>query len=74
VTIRNRAGDFLIGGLTRSWELRDGSIGSCDINYLTGKAVASKGLRERNKVIRTAFRPIKLADWSEQKIPGACRP
>jgi len=69
-----RAGDFLIGGLSRSWELRDGSIGSCDVNYLTGKAVASKGLPTRNKVIRTAVRPIKLADWSEQKIPGACRP
>ena len=63
-----RAGDFLIGGLSRSWELRDGSIGSCDVNYLTGKAVASKGLPRRNKVVRTVFRPIKLADWSEQKI------
>jgi hypothetical protein len=69
-----RAGDFLIGGLSRSWELRDGSIGSCDVNYLTGKAVASKGLRKRNKAIRTVFRPIKLADWSEQKTPRACRP
>jgi hypothetical protein len=69
-----RAGDFLIGGLSRSWELRDGSIGSCDVNYLTGKAVASKGLPRRNKVVRTVFRPIKLADWSEQKTPRACRP
>jgi hypothetical protein len=69
-----RAGDFLIGGLTRSWELRDGSIGSCDVNYLTGKAVASKGLSKRNKVITTVFRPIKLADWSEQKALRACRP
>jgi hypothetical protein len=69
-----RAGDFLIGGLSRSWELRDGSIGSCDVNYLTGKAVASKGLPRRSKVVRTVFRPIKLADWSEQKIPRACRP
>ena len=69
-----RAGDFLIGGLSRSWELRDGSIGSCDVNYLAGKAVASKGLPRRNKVVGTVFRPIKLADWSEQKIPRACRP
>ena len=68
-----RAGDFLIGGLSRSWELRDGSIGSCDVNYLAGKAVASKGLPRRSKVVRTVFRPIKLADWSEQKIPRACR-
>jgi len=69
-----RGGDFLIGGLSRSWELRDGSVGSCDVNYLTGKAVASKGLPTRNKVIRTAVRPIKLADWSEKKAPQACRP
>ena len=69
-----RAGDFLIGGLSRSWELRVGSIGSCDVNYLTGKAVASKGLPRRNKVVRTVFGPIKLADWSEQKTPRACRP
>jgi hypothetical protein len=31
--------------------------------------VASKGLSKRNKVIRTVFRPIKLADWSEHKHP-----
>jgi len=74
LSIVYRAGDFLVGGLTRSWELRDGSIGSCDVNYLTGKAVASKGLPKRNMVITTVFRPIKLADWSEQKTPRACRP
>ncbi|MEH2546976.1 hypothetical protein V1283_003621 [Bradyrhizobium sp. AZCC 2262] len=73
-SIAYRAGDFLVGGLTRSWELRDGRIGSCDVNYLTGKAVASKGLPTRNKVIRTALMPIKLADWSEQKTLRACRP
>jgi hypothetical protein len=50
------------------------SIGSCDVNYLTGKAVALKGLPRRRKGVRTVFRPIKLADWSEQKIPTACRP
>jgi hypothetical protein len=69
-----RAGDFLIGGLSRSWELRDGSVGSCDVNYLTGKGVASIGLPARNKAIRTAFGPIRLADWSEGRIPRACRP
>lgn len=69
-----RAGDFLIGGLSRSWELRNGSVGSCDVNYLTGKGVASNGLPARNKAIRTAFNPIRLADWSEERIPRACRP
>jgi hypothetical protein len=39
-----------------------------------GKTVASKGLAARNKVIRTAFGPIRLADWSEQKMPGRANP
>ena len=72
-TIVYRAGDFLVGGLSRSWELRDGSVGRCDVNYLTGKGVASKGLPARDKAIGTAFRPIRLADWSEEKMPRACR-
>ena len=73
-TIVYRAGDFLVGGFSRSWELRDGSVGSCDVNYLTGKGVASKGLPGRDRAIGTAFRPIRLADWSDEKIPRACRP
>ena len=72
-TIVYRAGDFLVGGFSRSWELRDGSVGSCDVNYLTGKGVASKGLPARDKAIGTAFRPIRLADWSDEKMPRACR-
>jgi hypothetical protein len=73
-TIVYRAGEFLVGGYTRSWELRDGSAGSCDVNYLTGKGVVSKGLPERAKPIKTVFRPIRLADWSDEKVPKACRP
>jgi hypothetical protein len=73
-TIVYRAGQFLVGGFSRSWELRDGSAGSCDVNYLTGKGVASKGLPERNKPIKTVFRPIRLADWSDEKVPKVCRP
>jgi hypothetical protein len=73
-TIVYRAGDFLVAGFSRSWELRDGSVGSCDVNYLTGKGVASKGLPARGKAVRTVFRPIRLADWSDEKIPRACRP
>ena len=69
-----RAGEFLVGGFSRNWELRDGSAGSCDVNFLSGKAVASKGLPERYRAIGPAFRPIRLADWSEEKMPKACRP
>jgi len=72
-TIVYRAGDFLVGGFSRSWELRDGSVGSCDVNYLTGKGVASKGLPARDKAIGTAFRPIRLADWSDDKRPEPCK-
>jgi hypothetical protein len=73
-TIVYRSGQFVVGGFSRSWELRDGSAGSCDVNYLTGKGVASKGLPERNKVIKMVFKPIRLADWSDGKMPSACRP
>jgi hypothetical protein len=73
-TIVHRAGQFLIGGFSRSWELRDGSAGSCDVNFLNGKGLASRGLSVRSTAIRTAFKPVRLADWSAEKMPGACRP
>ena len=34
---------FWSAGLSRSWELRDGSIGRCDVNYLTGKGGGVEG-------------------------------
>jgi hypothetical protein len=74
LTIVHRGGEFLIGGFSKSWELRDGSVGSCDVNYLTGKGVASRGLPKRDKPIRTVFHPVKLADWSETEGPRDCRP
>ena len=72
LTIVRRAGDFWIAGLTRSWDMRDSSVGSCDINYLTGKGVAARG-NAKSKPLKAKFRPIRLADWSEAKRPNACQ-
>ena len=72
LTIVRRNGNFWVAGLARSWDMRDGSVGSCAINYLTGKGVAARG-NARSKPIKAKFRPIKLADWSEYKRPKACQ-
>jgi hypothetical protein len=70
LTIVYRAGAFLVGGVTYDWDTRYG-IGSCDINFLTGKGVRSRGLAKA-KPLKRHFVPIKLADWSEDKRPKAC--
>ncbi len=72
LTIVRRNGNFWVAGLARSWDMRDGSVGSCAINYLTGKGVAARG-NARSKPIKAKFRPIKLADWSEYTRPKACQ-
>lgn len=70
LTIVHRRGRFLVGGLTHDWDTRSG-MGSCDINFLTGRGVASRGLA-KTKPIRTRFKPVALADWSDDKHPKAC--
>lgn len=74
LTIVYQGGKFLIGGFSEDWDLRDEGIGSCDINYLTGKGVVSHGLPERNKPIWATFKPVTLADWSETSAPKGCQP
>jgi hypothetical protein len=83
ITIAYRGGEFLVAGYTRSWvwnsevHKADGSwdmetlMGGCDINFLTGKGVASQSLDE-GKPLTEKFTPIKLSDWSEEKRPRAC--
>jgi len=68
--IAYRGGEFLVAGYTFDWDTRNG-IGSCDINFLTGKGVASHG-RSKSKPIKAKFAPVRLADWSEEKRPKAC--
>ena len=68
----SRRGEFWVAGFTHDWDMRDGSIRSCDINYLSGKGVASHGLGKR-KTIKRKFAAVKLSDWSEEMGPQACQ-
>ena len=73
LTIVHRGGQFVVAGVTYDWDTR-GGIGSCDINFLTGKGVATQGLREdkRTRRLNGKFTPVKLADWSDDKRPRVC--
>jgi hypothetical protein len=71
LTIVYRGRDFLVAGFSYSWETREGGVGGCDINFLTGKGVRSRGLA-RARPIRARFMPVKLADWSGDKEPKVC--
>ncbi|MFN0191125.1 MAG: hypothetical protein ACKVP5_03995 [Aestuariivirga sp.] len=80
LTIVSRRGEFLVAGFTRSWEWNvhtsdanvETTMGGCDINFLSGKGVAAKRLNE-DKPLPIKFKPIRLALWSERKLPKACR-
>jgi hypothetical protein len=67
LTIVYRGSDFFVAGFSYNWETREGA-GSCDINFLTGKGVRSRGLAKAKR-IRTRFTPVRLADWSVDKQP-----
>ena len=79
LTIVYRGGRFLVAGFSRSWEWNvqkaDGSVettlGSCDINYLTGKGVASQDLSD-GKPVAGKFLLKSLASWAADKRPKPC--
>jgi hypothetical protein len=73
LSIVHRGGDFLVAGLTRAWDTREGQ-GSCDIDFLTGRGIASTGLDDR-KPVEKRFRPmqVKLARWSDDRRQDACK-
>jgi hypothetical protein len=71
LTIVYRGGEFLVGGYTYSWDTRYGA-GTCDINYLTGKGFMIDGVDGKPVAIRGTFRPVRLADWTNQSFPKAC--
>ncbi|MGZ5853840.1 MAG: hypothetical protein ACXWJ0_06830 [Xanthobacteraceae bacterium] len=73
LTIVHRDGEFIVAGLIYSYERKDGAQGGCDINFLTGSGVVTKGLDGKPKPVREKLAPVKLADWSEKKYPKACR-
>ncbi|MDX8516787.1 hypothetical protein [Mesorhizobium dulcispinae] len=79
LTVVYRSGTFLVGGYSRNWDWNiqksDGTvettIGDCDINYLTGKATASRDL-EDGRPVKGRFKPVPLKDWSYEKRPKIC--
>jgi hypothetical protein len=72
LTVVYRRGAFWVARFAKDWDMRDGSIGHCDINFLTGKGVASRG-NGKPKPIKTKFKAFKLAGWSQDAQPKACR-
>jgi hypothetical protein len=72
LTVVHRRGGFWVAGFSNDWDMRDGSIGSCDINFLTGKGVASHS-NAKPRPIKAKFVPIKLSDWSEDRQLKTCR-
>jgi hypothetical protein len=72
LTIVHRGGDFLVAGFANAWEWRDRGSGGCDINFLSGKGVFWHGLNGKKKPIAAKFAPIRLADWSVERLPKAC--
>ena len=73
LTIVHRNKQFVVAGLTYGYELKDGTQGDCDINFLTGKGEWWKGIDGKRRPAAGKFTPVKLADWSGEKYPAACR-
>jgi hypothetical protein len=72
LTIVHRNGTFWVAGFANAWEWRDQGSGGCDINFLTGRGVFYREVGGKKKPIPAKFTPIKLADWSVEKMPKAC--
>ncbi|RJT39935.1 hypothetical protein D3227_11090 [Mesorhizobium waimense] len=79
LTIVYRERKFLVAGYSRDWDWNvqksDGTVettlGGCDINFLTGKGVASQDLDD-GKPVEGKFTPIDLAAWSDDSRPKPC--
>ncbi|ANT50452.1 hypothetical protein A6B35_11200 [Mesorhizobium amorphae CCNWGS0123] len=79
LTIVYREGKFLVAGYSRDWDWNvhksDGTVettlGGCDIDFLTGKGIASQDLDD-GKPVEGKFAPIALADWSDDSRPKPC--
>ena len=72
LTIIHRKGTFWIGGYALNWDTRAG-MGSCEINFLTGRGIVSQGLEPKTHAIRVKAAPIALTSWSQERQPKACR-
>lgn len=79
LTIVYRDGAFMVARYARDWDWNshqaDGSvatiIGSCDIDFLSGKGIASTDLDD-GAPVDAKFAPVKLADWSYDNRPAVC--
>ena len=72
LTVVHHYGVFLVARYELDWETRNG-IGSCEINFLTGKGRVTKGLDyEVIKRFKKETTRLKLANWSEEAIPKEC--
>jgi hypothetical protein len=69
LTVVYRNKEFLIGGIayTARDTLDPKSGATCDLSLLSGK-----GLRN-GKPIEVKLTPIRLADWSDEKLPRKCQ-
>ncbi len=70
LTVVLRGGAFVIAGITHtSRDTLDPEAGasSCDLNLLTGKGTSD------GKPVTETLAPIPLPDWSDDKLPRACR-
>ncbi len=69
MTLAWRGGHFVVSGLTMSAydDLSPGSGGSCDINFLSGKAKAGR------RMIHLPAGGIPVEKWTEDMIPKACQ-
>ncbi len=69
MTLAFRNGHFVVSGLTLSaFDTLDPKAGgSCDINFLSGKAKAGR------KAIKVAMGAIPVEKWTEDMIPKACQ-
>ena len=69
LTVVYRDKQFLIAGITYTARdtLDPKAGGDCDINFLSGK-----GLRN-GRPVEARFTPIRLSDWSDEKLPQECK-
>lgn len=69
LTVIYRNKEFVIGGI--AYKVRDTldpkGGATCDLNLLSGK-----GLRN-GKPIKVTLPPLRLADWSDEKLPKECQ-
>jgi hypothetical protein len=73
LTIAYRSGRPVVAGLTNDWDREDGSVGGCDVNFLTGRGFLTKTTASPSIPIKVTVKPVPLSDWSEKKIPKPCR-